>query len=190
MKEKKQRLDIMLDIETCGLEPNAAWLSVAMIPFNMDGSPVEQAEEYQAKIELTSCFMSSMSFDVDTQHWWSEQDPVVKMELIQGEKKPVNQVAGELWNILNALSDNYDLVLWSQGSDFDFPKLEYCFRVFVGRKAPYNYWNKRDARTYVREMGVDSRQIERKGNRHAAADDCRHQIVLLQLAYQKLHEKD
>lgn len=179
-ENKKTRLDMMVDMETVSLKENAGILSLALVPFNRDGSVNDLVPFYLA-VDLTSCFMSGMDM-TGCQEWWMKQDPKAIAEIVKAEKMSIGTVINMSHTYLSNLAEQYELVMWSRGMDFDFPKLEWCFRKFVEKEPPYAYYNKRDVRTWVKELGVDESQIEFEGTKHNALDDCKHQIKLVQAA--------
>lgn len=184
-QEKKPRIDVMLDMETCGLREDAALLSMSMIAFR----PGEEEERgvFDVAIDLTSCFMAGMQFDDDTQAWWMRQDAQARAgQVCRTDRVSIQKAMCDAHAWLTALTETYNVVMWCRGADFDFPKLEYGFRRFVEKPAPYPYWNKRDVRTFVRELGIDDRSMERKGVKHSSLDDCRHQITQLKAAARRL----
>lgn len=175
-------LNIMLDIETCALEENAAILSVALMPFALDGETVP--EPLYMVVDTMSCFMAGMAM-TSSQQWWTQQPAAARMELLHAEKKPIDTVFREIHNYLSVMAENYALVLWSRGLNFDLPKFEYCYRRFVEKPLPYKFWNVADVRTALRMAHIDPHSIEYEGVRHNALDDCRHQVKLVQAAFAK-----
>lgn len=175
-ESKKPRLDVMVDMETVSLKENAGILSLALVPFNKDGL---ENEYLYFVVDLTSCFMAGMDM-TGCQEWWMKQDPKAIAEIVKAEKTPIAMVINSAHTYLSNLAEQYELVIWSRGMDFDFPKLEWCFRKFVEKEPPYAYYNKRDVRTWVKELGIDESKIEFVGTKHNALDDCKHQIKLVQ----------
>lgn len=184
-KESKDRLEVMLDMETCDTAETAAILEIALIPFMLDGSSVNESIIHHT-IDLTSCFMAGMTFSKETQLWWntSQQTSRARANLIINEKKSIGNSFQEIESWFNQLNETYDVHLWCRGLNFDIPKFERCFRRLLGLKnMPYRWWNLEDARTYCRAFNVHSTDIEFDGTPHSALDDCRHQIKLVQQAF-------
>lgn len=182
-KKNLPELHIMLDIETCALEENAAILSIALMPFSLDETPAP--ESLYMVVDTMSCFMAGMAMTT-SQQWWTQQPAAARMELLHAEKKPIDTVFREIHSYLSALAENHTLVMWSRGLNFDLPKFEYCYRRFVEKPLPYNYWSVADVRTALRMSAVNHHDIEFVGTRHNALDDCRHQIKLVQAAFAKI----
>lgn len=176
-------MHIMLDLETCALEENAAILSIALMPFSLDGSSVP--EPFHMVIDTMSCFMAGMAM-TSSQQWWTQQPAAARAELLKAEKKNIDAVFREVHSYLSALAENHTLVMWSRGLNFDLPKLEYCYRRFVEKPLPYNFWNVADVRTALRMAAIDPHDFEFVGTKHNALDDCRHQIKLVQAAFEKI----
>lgn len=178
----KQRIEVMLDLETTDLAETAAILEIAMVPFHLDGSDCmeEHIHEY---IDLTSCFLEGMTFSRATQEKWMEWKHSAH-GLRNSAKRPVRAVIAETYNWLLALAEKYELHIWCRGKNFDLPKYERCVRTLLEQEEmPYKFWNTEDARDYPHTFGVHSTDIQFEGTPHCAIDDCRHQIKQVQLAY-------
>lgn len=193
MKEKdirKERLDVMMDLETADLAETSAILEMALVPFHLDGSDTCD-EGFHAYIDLTSCFLEGMTFSKETQEVWMKWDTHAKHNLCISEKMPVRPAIRESYDCLNFLNEKYELHIWCRGKNFDIPKYEYCVRTLLGKKdMPYKFYYTEDARDYAHTFNVHSCDIEFKGHQHCALDDCLHQIRQVQEAYrrQKLQE--
>ena len=187
MKETniKERLDVMMDMETADLAETSAILEIALIPFHMDGSEAKE-EIFHEYIDLTSCFLEGMTFSRDTQEAWMKWDTRAKHDLQTSEKTPIRSAISESYNFLNYLNEKYELHLWCRGKNFDIPKYEYCVRTLLERKEmPYKFYHTEDARDYAHTFNVHSGDIPFEGNLHCAFDDCRHQIKQVQAAYKR-----
>lgn len=184
---QKNELHLMLDLETASTQPNAAILSIAIVPFSPDASqPAPEVNTFYEVTNFASCLLEGDDIDKDTQRWWMRQDAAAKMEIIAHQGAPVRNVISDIYNHLCYLAEQYELVVWSQGIDFDFPILEHAIKKYVEpREMPYAYWNKRDVRTILKCSNVDYRNIERTGTAHNALDDCLTQIKNVQAAYSK-----
>lgn len=190
MKTEKIRLDVMIDLETTSCKPNAGILSISAIPFTITGEPLPEADPMllaagndglHFNVNLLSCFMEGFDFDKETQEWWVKQHFSVKQSFY---KTPlmIRDAIEQLHTWLNGWNDQYNLILWSKGTDFDFPILEHCFEKY-GLKTPYLYWNKRDVRTYIADYPEARKLAFSEGKAHNSLDDCRHQIEQVRLAY-------
>lgn len=181
----EQRIDVMIDLETCSIRENAAIMSVAMVAFDIKTFAIQS--EVQWGVDLTSCFMAGLHFDSDTQSWWVSQSPSARSAILQMDKEPIDSVVKQLYYNLNQLKYQYkSVIVWSNGIDFDFPKLDYLFRNILGEEPPYKYNDKRDMRTLYKELCIDTSDIQRGKEKHDALADCLWQIDVLKKAFSKL----
>lgn len=181
--EKKPILNIMVDLETASTKENAAILSWAMVPFTTDGVKCE-LEIFYKIVNLTSCFMAGMDIEKGTQQWWESQTPEARAAVMKSEGESILSVTRAAYCWLSALAETYDLYMWCRGIDFDLPKIEWCFRKFLEKDAPYKYSHKMDVRTVLKFMEIDQTQFEFEGTKHHSVDDCLHDIKMIQRAYQ------
>lgn len=184
-KEQKPRIEVMLDMETFDIAETAAIIEVALIPFFLDDTEEPDDGYICHTIDVTSCLMEGMTVDSDTQQWWMKQPAKSKWHFSMQEHLTIRKSMEEIYGWLSRLSEIYDVHLWCRGLNFDVPKLERCFRVLLGKKEmPYPWWNLEDARCFCRNRGVHTADIEFVGIPHTAEADCRHQIKLVQKAWQ------
>ena len=184
----KQRINIVVDLETASLQSDAAILSIAAVPFNPDGlkrndlglqesifdvfpngETGEPLAPFYEVINATSCFLQGMHFDMETARFWAKQDEEAKAELLSRPGLTIGQAMNAFHNYLEGIKQAYDadIVLWAQGSDFDFPILANAYaKVLKGVKMPWDYRNKRDARSIVLDIlearfGVEEKPYNR-----------------------------
>ena len=180
-------LHLMLDLETASTRPDAAILSIAIVPFEPLGEGRSADYCYCANIDLTSCFLEGDHIDADTQSWWQRQSPAARIALLDASKCTIRRAITEAYNHLAGLAETRELVMYSRGIDFDFPILEHAIRKYVEpSEMPYKYWNKRDVRTILALAGVSKDDVPRVGDAHSAISDCLTQIAQVQYAMRKL----
>ena len=178
---KKNRLEVMLDLETMGIGEKAAILEISLVPFCLDAAPVD-VEPFHKTIDLTSCLLEGMKVEDDTQRWWMKQEAQAKWNLRHSEKTDIRDAIRQSHDWLSALCSGYEVHLWCRGLNFDVPKYERCVRMLLEERTPYDWWNLEDARTYAHTFDVHNADIEFEGIRHTAAADCQHQIRIVQEA--------
>ena len=181
---KKNRLEVMLDLETMGIGEKAAILEISLVPFCMDGTPVD-VEPFHKTIDLTSCLLEGMKVEDDTQRWWMKQEAQAKWNLRHSEKTDIRDAIRQSHDWLSALCSGYEVHLWCRGLNFDVPKYERCVRMLLEERTPYDWWNLEDARTYAHTFDVHNADIEFVGTRHTSEADCHHQIRIVQEAYKR-----
>jgi hypothetical protein len=166
----------MLDIETLGLDPGAAILSIGAVEFDRQGL----GDTFEASISLTSCQAAGLSIDADTLEWWLEQDATAQDVLTGGEA--LGQVLGRfrIW-----LGDRDEI--WANSPKFDCAHLEHAYALFDDA-APWQYYQLRDVRT-VSKLSI-APDYEQDGTEHDALDDARYQARVVSEALRRLQEAD
>lgn len=151
---------VMVDIETLGLDPGAAILSIGAVKFGTDGI----GEEFERNISLESCQEAGLTIDADTLDWWLGQDEDVQHVLTGGES---------LERVLWEFHDWFDAdEVWANSPAFDCAMLEVAYDA-IGDPAPWEYYEQRDVRTLT-SLPVAA-EVEQLGNEHDALDDAKHQ---------------
>lgn len=176
-----KKLNVVVDIETLSLRPDAAIISIAAVPFllgaqeiqdcvkyNFSGVPafdeltkgVSCPEEYlpfYETIDATSCAMAGLAFDMETVKFWSEMSDASKSAILDTPRVSIRQALEDFVDYLNNLKGKNqadELVIWIQGSDFDIPVLKNAMYKVLGltpETLPWKHRNIRDARTFLLE---------------------------------------
>lgn len=156
--------NIALDIETLSLQPTAAIIAIAAKSFTFD-EPVDATSSrpgISVIVNAASCAMFGLHFDMQTVKWWQRQSV--------DAKKPYTELTGSVISIQKALglldayvneiraeSPSGDILVWTQGTDFDIPILNNAyhqvFDIMIGGKKqntlPWRHHELRDARTFI-----------------------------------------
>jgi DNA polymerase III epsilon subunit-like protein len=158
---KMSKEKCMIDIETLGIEPGSAILSIGAVRFDLDGL----GEEFSCIVDLESCQEAGLEIDANTLEWWLSQDSEVQHILTGGI---------ELKDALEQLSQFYGdcTEVWANSPAFDCSHLEKAYDA-VGIVKPWTYSEKRDVRTVV-NLDI-APEMEQEGNEHDALDDARYQ---------------
>ena len=125
-------MNVVIDIESLSLQPNAVILSI--------GAVAENAEKFYQELDWKSQ-LKTRHVDATTCMWWGNQPK---------DDCPLN--GG--WSLRESMFDlkdwlepyGEDVVIWARGPQFDIVVLENAFRE-VGAPIPWNYKNIRDVRT-------------------------------------------
>lgn len=156
-------IDITIDFETCALCPTAAVMSVAAVAWNRDcaDTPFYTYEGkqdadyvYMRHVDLRSQFIDGFTFDQATADWWATRDKSAKAALLDNDDllpiAPISEVIGDLFAWMKELAAGKQIILWSQGTDFDIAILRnICYKY--GISIPVNHKNFRDHRTFYLE---------------------------------------
>lgn len=132
---------VMLDLETMGLRPTSAIVSIGACAF--DPSTLVLGKRWYGVINLQSCLDAGLTIDGGTVMWWLQQpqaarDALSKEQVSLG--KGLRAFAGWL-----AQFDSYVRV-WGNGADFDNAMLAQAYRV-CGMDVPWKFSHSRCYRT-------------------------------------------
>lgn len=156
---------VMVDIETLGLSPGSAILSIGAVRFD----EYSLGDEFYREVSLTSCQDAGLDIEASTLEWWLTQDDAVTGILTGGDP---------LADVLAAFSEYYADTeeVWANSPSFDCELLEAAFEV-VGMTEPWTFRDERDVRT-LRSLpcAVD---VEMDGDAHDALDDARYQARIV-----------
>lgn len=159
----KQRINIVIDLETASLQSDAAILSIAAqvfdpmalvngpnsLPFPPEGK--SPSPQFMAVVNVASCITAGLHFEMETVKWWSERSDEAKASILA---TPVLLASAleELSKWLDLLRSTLDceVRIWCQGTDFDIPILTNAYRV-CGLPLPWRHTDVRDARTFILE---------------------------------------
>ncbi len=163
-------LDITIDFETCALCPTAAVMSVGAVAWLRDGEETpflclpDTSNEmdadfvFSAHVDLRGMFLDGFTFDDATAKWWADKSDSAKLAVLDSDGEgmpcsPIKDVVKSfcLWvEDLKRVTEDNDVYLWSQGTDFDIAILRNICHKY-GINLPVNYKNFRDHRTYFLE---------------------------------------
>lgn len=176
-----KKINVVVDIETLSLRPDAAIISIAAVPFMLDKESLDNNDKYgytgvpafdemkndiscpeeyapfYETIDATSCAMAGLAFDMDTVKFWSEMPDEAKSAIIEKPRVSIRQALEDLVAYLENLKAQHktdELIIWVQGSDFDIPILKnamYKVLGFTPETLPWKHRNIRDARTFMLE---------------------------------------
>lgn len=168
----------MIDLETLGVEPDSAILTLGAIKFN-PYSDIEPHSPLYLKGDIeeqTSIY--NRSIDDNTLAWWTKQKKEIQEEAF-GDFNRVS--ADQLTKALNKWCVGLDYI-WCQGPTFDFVILQDFYKM-AGKPVPWNYWQIRDSRTLFSMMPEDPRK-QIQSDLHNALADCYFQAKCVQQSFQ------
>lgn len=159
----KQRINIVIDLETASLQSDAAICSIAAqvfdpmalvndsnsLPFPPEGK--SPSPQFMAVVNVASCITAGLHFEMETVKWWSERSDEAKASILAAPVLLASALE-ELSKWLDLLRSTFDcdVRIWCQGTDFDIPILTNAYRV-CGLPLPWRHTDVRDARTFILE---------------------------------------
>lgn len=177
-----KKINVVVDIETLSLRPDAAIISIAAVPFMLDKESLDKCEKagcsgvpafnemtkgiscpeeyapFYETIDATSCAMAGLAFDMETVKFWSEMPDEAKSAIMEKPRVSIRQALEDLVAYLEYLKAQHkadELIIWVQGSDFDIPVLKNAMYKVLGltpETLPWKHRNIRDARTFMLEL--------------------------------------
>jgi exodeoxyribonuclease VIII len=166
MSQTKPCINVMLDLETLGLKPEAKVLSIGAVVFDIDKGI---GEEFYKEIALET---SSGEVDMSTLKFWFDQAAKGSPPPINGQMHEFNAVQ-YFWEWLSEISRNFsdELVIWANGTDFDIPKITRLLdHHHANQTLRWKYSNVRDYRTIAKIFGAYGIQPDKINHHNALAD--------------------
>lgn len=129
----KPKVHVVLDTETLGIVAHSAIIEIGAVVC-MGG----EEQYFECSIKPSSYVGTQFHIDSETVAWHNGRDPefLAKME---AEGVSFQEAAQRFHGWLMDIGNGKELHVWSQGKDFDFPKLDYLFAAAGCGKPPYTY---------------------------------------------------
>lgn len=187
----KQRLDLMLDIETLGTENDTTLIQLACVAFDIrTGNIISEFNEF---IDISK---TELKVTGSTIKWWLKTDVNLFKSLIEKGNLPEREVFEKFYNWIKGLQETHSLYAWGNGLLFDLAIIKTKL-IQYGFSYPISFKTERDVRTivdlYCAKKGITEKQFKdiHKSNdlvAHNGLDDCKFQIRFVVEAYKDLVE--
>jgi hypothetical protein len=177
--------DVMIDIETMSLKPNAAVASIGAIAFPIDRVSIEidsiiEEPTFSAVLDLRT--QRDRDFDPDTLYWWLSQSTAAQAGLLDNPRETTG-VLSEFRRWVRSLDVRYG---WSNGANFDHVILQHLFQS-RGIEYPFRYTRQLCFRTMKNLIEISEHETHVDGPvAHRALDDAIVQARHLQLIFEKM----
>lgn len=165
---------VMLDLESFGTKVDSQLISIGIVRFNKKGI----SDKKEIILDVTT--QPERKFDFGTLAWWVEspkKSKVLHSYLQSKHKVSLNQGLVQLSNYITP-----DDVVWANGMLFDLAALINAYNSF-DMPLPWNFRNVRCMRG-MRALFGDI-ELEFKGDRHSAVDDCVYQAEYVIACWKK-----
>lgn len=160
-------IDLMVDLETMGVRPTSAIVSIGAVMFSEDAI----GAEFYTPVNLESCYRAGLTKDESTVKWWSEQPAHVR-DAWQADQERAPLLLDAMKAFNDWCREQGAVRVWGNGADFDPPILVNAFRA-LDAEPPWPWWGHRCYRT-VKSMFADP-GTPRTGQHHHALDDAKYQ---------------
>lgn len=155
---------IALDIESLGTAPNSIILSVGMCRFDVARNTIW--DDFEVNIDAKDSAKYGMIADPETVEWWAKQP---REAFKRATANPVS-VDTALTMIRGYMEKTRNPNVWSYGSMFDFPMLEWTFKAAGHKHTPWQYRRANCGRTMANVFGA---YASGDGIKHTALDDAK-----------------
>lgn len=178
----KQRIDIMVDLETLGLKQGATIFQIAAAAFDIRTGEIVHTFDKVASIYCTN----DLKIEGGTLEFWLNQNRELFFKLQERANGCPNQLVGDFWRWLTTFTDreDTDVYLWGNGILNDNAWLQHAFEE-NGLDYPIFFRNNRDTRTLrevteLKALILDKEfTYEKVGTLHDAMDDVRSQVNMV-----------
>jgi hypothetical protein len=167
-------MDVMIDIETLAVSPDATILTIAAQCFDPFRRGYLEQHQYYARITLDS--QPDRSIQDSTVEWWATQPEAAAEAFAEEDRVSLPDALDELHKL--CWKSN---LIWMNGPTFDATILEHAYKSHQ-KHIPWQYYKIRDART-VYGLWPD---CPKPPTEHHALKDCRRQIDMLQATLKTL----
>lgn len=157
---------VMIDFETLGLTPNSVVLSLGAQIFIPTITPHHNGVDFY---EEANDLQYGRDVDPETAAWWVTQPAGLIPRSAQQLYKLVSKFHVFLTHYIPRAYPDHELILWSNGTDFDIPILYSLYKQHQ-MSPSWKYNNVRDYRT-LRKMFPVVEAAPFVGRKHNAGDD-------------------
>jgi len=171
--------DLMIDLETWALQPDAALRSIGAVYFELGvGKMGGLGDSFYMNVSDDSTDAMGFYKDPQTEQWWSEQSEAAR-KVFGDNPRHIVAVLDRFndWIASGLMLD--ELRVWSHGASFDITLLTESLRICGFGKPLWNHRNIRDTRTLIgigeALTGEEIQWDEFEGTPHNALDDAVHQ---------------
>lgn len=174
--------EVMLDIETLSVRPDAAIVVIGALKFSRTDKirPMGEMDAFYRRIHIQSCKDVGLRIDKDTLIWWKSQPADIRYEALEDPNRvQLQQALCEFRDWMKPCEK-----VWGNGDDFDCTILGEAYSK-CNLDIPWKFWNTRDCRTLFDLAGMSKDDLP-PGNEHHALCDCYRQVVGVRKALKKL----
>jgi exodeoxyribonuclease VIII len=163
----------MLDLETMGLRPTSAILSIGIVLFDKYGFQ----DTFYTPVSLKSCLEHGLTTDKPTENWWAKQSDMARKAWDTPDAPTLTEALTAMTHWMRKHGVGKSAMLYGCGSDFDNVLLSNAFRA-IDAEQPWVYYNNACYRTLRNFFPTDP--VQRVGTYHNALDDAMTQTLQLQ----------
>ena len=158
----------MLDLETAGLPPDGAIMSLGFCFFNMDTQEI--GPTFKKNINLATAVRDGGTIHPGTFVWWLRQSDEARRGVL-ADNYDIRAVLEEFREFILTHSRKQDVLIYGNGAEFDVTLLNGAY-IRAGIEVPWNPFGARCFRT-IRNMfpSVEYNPEKKPGVAHDSLDD-------------------
>lgn len=178
-------IDIMIDFETLGVDPESAAISLGACVFNLDTGEI--GPTFYMALDVSDQLKKGRTITPDTLKWWMGQSGAAK-KVFHEKSKPTEEVLKtfSMWVLSQGTISK--IRPWGNGATFDISLIENMYKSY-DLKIPWIFYNIMDMRTY-RRFVANNAKVEKTGTNHNALDDAISQANFCIKHYKKPETSD
>lgn len=161
-------MDLMIDLETLGTNPDCPVISIGAVFFDKTGLK----SEFYINLDVDKQINDGRRMTADTFKWWMSQTDGAK-RVFKEKPTTVSKGLSEFVEFVKKGASVKRVKPWGNGSTFDISILEDLFEEYE-IKVPWLFYNIRDMRTF-KEYVYDGKDMKFEGTAHNALDDAKQQ---------------
>jgi exodeoxyribonuclease VIII len=164
-------MNIMIDLETMGLRPTSAIISIGAVAF--DQSSI--VGRFYTNVSLESCKAHGLTTDISTEKWWANQSAEARNAWDRPDAPSLIDGMTSFHRWIQSVESNPSHVIpWGNGADFDIVLMNNAYNA-IGADPHWRYWNYRCFRTMKGMFPLKSPPA-RVGDHHNALNDAETQV--------------
>lgn len=164
-------LDLMIDFETLGTDPDTAVISLGACFFDLEKKQL--GSSFYMAFEIDEQLKRGRSITADTLKFWMNQSGAAK-KVFNEKAKPTEEVLKTFITWIYGHGTISKIRPWGNGATFDISIIEDMFRQY-GLKCPWLFYNVMDMRTFRRFVANNAKVPKAEGVNHNALDDAKNQ---------------
>ena len=172
--------DLMLDIETLGVNDDALVVSIGAVFF--DPKTGETGKEFYRVLDYQDQIDEGRKPTASTIQFWLNQSKEAQ-QVFHENATPTTDALLSFQEFVIENCEPDKVKPWGNGPSFDLTIMESLFRDFKV-SIPWKFWNVRCLRTF-KEYIYNGKDLTREGVYHHAIDDCKHQIKVISEGLQR-----
>lgn len=154
----------MIDLETMGLRPTSAILSIGIVLFDQTSI----IDKFYTPVSLKSCLEFGLTTDKSTEDWWAKQSDVARKAWDTADAPALDVAMSMMAQWMRSHGGYKQTCPWSNGADFDLVLLANACRA-IEAETPWPFYNHHCFRTMKNVFLVEP--SARVGTYHNALDD-------------------